>query len=117
MKMTDLTLTPEEAKDMMDDCSPCGEGEPPKYPYGTAMYLPDEVLQKLGITELPAVGTKMLLTAEVFVTGISEREDQKEKHKSVDLQMSAASLTPVAAAEPDRSAGRPERMYPSMLSS
>jgi len=117
MKLTDLTLTPAEAKEMVDDCTPCGDAEPPKYPYGTAMYLPDEVLKKLGVTELPAVGTKMLLTAEVFVTGVSEREDQKEKHKSVDLQMSAASLSPMAAQAPDRSEGRPARMYPSMLTS
>jgi hypothetical protein len=117
MALTDLKLTPAEAKDMVADCSPCGEGDPPKYPYGSSLYMTDEILKKLGITELPPVGTKMLLTAEVFVTGVSEREDQKEKHKSVDLQMSAATLVPKAEPKPDRSEGRAERMFPTMLTS
>lgn len=109
MKMTDLTLTPEEAKEMVAaERTPCGEGEPPKYPYGTAMYFPDDLLKKLGINELPAVGAKMLLTAEVFVSGVSQRENQSENSKSVDLQMTAVSLEPKVEAAATR-------MYPNSL--
>jgi len=118
MKTTDLTLTTEEAKEMNGDCSPCGSDDNlPKYPWGTSLYLSDVVLKKMGMNELPAVGSKMMLMAEVTVTGMSKREDQKGVDQTVDMQMTSLGLEPKAEAQPDRSEGRAERMYPTMLTS
>lgn len=97
MKMTDLTLTPEEAKDM-NGCVPCDGNDDnlPKYPWGTSLYLSDVVLKKLGMTELPAVGSKMVITAEVIVTSISQRQDQKDINQTVDMQMTSLGMEPKA---------------------
>lgn len=121
MKLIDLTLTPAEIKEQNGDSAPsiAGSGsdeDGPKYPWGTSLFLSDLVVKKMGL-ELPAVGSKMLVTAEVTVTSISKRENQKGVDQTVDLQMTALALEPKAAPAADRSVGREARMFPSMLGS
>jgi len=59
-----------------------------EYPYGLRICLTHEVLEKLGITDLPEVGSKMKLQAEVEVISTSEYETKDSgKKKSMDLQI------------------------------
>lgn len=72
-------------------------GEPdtddlPKYPYGLSLCLDDETLKKLGITDLPPVGTVMQLTALVEVCSISNYENQSGSDKSLNLQVTDMEL-------------------------
>lgn len=92
MALTDMKLTPAEAKDANSCCAPDSDDGGPKYPYGLSINLDDEALAKLGITTLPAVGGLMRLTATVEVTSTSQYERQDEKEISINLQITAMEL-------------------------
>lgn len=85
MKVASLELSKEEAKKESEPLSG-PDAERPKYPYGTSMYLNDEVLAKLGIKEMPDVGTTLMIQAVAKVTGTSEREYEGGSHRTLDIQ-------------------------------
>lgn len=94
MALKSMQLTPEEAKDEYA-CAPTSDGDAPKYPYGLTLCLGDEALAKLGVQSLPAVGTRVLVLAEAYVSGISMRERQGGKRtQDVDIQLTALDLQP-----------------------
>lgn len=63
------------------------------YPYGLRLTLNEDSLAKLGITDLPAVGTAMVLTAKVTVSSASESEHEGEKkHRDISLQITDMDL-------------------------
>lgn len=73
MKLVSMAMKAEKMK-------PVGEApmdyEEPKYPYGLEIHLKDEQLLALGISELPKVGSEMLLTCKVKVTSARQEEKQ-----------------------------------------
>lgn len=86
MSLIDMTLSAEEAKEQMG----CDPGDAPKYPWGLEISLDDETLAKLGITVLPAPGTKLQITAICEVCATSQRKSQNgEDESSVSLQITA----------------------------
>lgn len=96
MTMTSMQMTPEEAKKEygpVDGDSMLGsDPDLPKYPYCLKLYLDDEVLAKLGMATLPAVGAKMTMMAVVEITGTSERQNQKGTSQCLDLQITDMAL-------------------------
>lgn len=110
MSLVNMKLTPEEAKEESGCCSPSSDGDP-AYPYGLSVNLCDEVLQKLGITTLPTVGTTLMLTARVEVTNTSQYENQDGKEININLQITDMELS--AAVEKTRE----QKMYPNSLMS
>jgi hypothetical protein len=59
-----------------------------EYPYGLCIRLGKEELKKLGITQPPSVGSKMTITAAVYVKSTSAYEYAGEdKDMSVELQI------------------------------
>jgi len=98
--VANLQLSKKEAKDS-SGCVPSCDGDMPLYPYGTSLYLDDDTLKKLGMTELPKVGTSMLAQVTVKVTGTSQRayqdKDGKEEMRTcVDLQITDMDMAPPA---------------------
>lgn len=94
--MPNLALTKEEAKDQYG-IEP-SDDTLPKYPYGLSIYLDDDALKKLGITDLPKVGTSMPATITVTVTGTSQRATQSSREGEqmrtcVDLQITDMDIT------------------------
>lgn len=63
------------------------DADRPKFPYGTSLYLDDKALEKLGITEMPDVGTMLNIQAVGKVTGTSEREYEGGSHRTLDVQL------------------------------
>lgn len=114
MISTKLTATEKaEANKAFDPCKPSDR----EYPYGLTVCLNYEMLQKLGITELPPIGTKFMLHAmvEVYSTSATEdKQDGKEEiRKTVDMQIEEMGLDAVGT-DP---AAQAKSMYPTMIGS
>jgi len=92
MKMVSMELSDKEQKEITE---PSAE-DAPKYPYGLSLHVGKESLDNLKIDNLPSVGTKMILHAEVEVASTSEREHESGKDKNMELQ-----ITSMALAEPE----------------
>lgn len=90
--LKDMAYTKAEAKE--EQAEETGTGDLPKYPWCLSLYLNDEVLKKLGMDAMPGVGTDLLLTAKVQVTGTSTRQNlDSEAENCVDLQITAMDLS------------------------
>ena len=64
--MVSMKMSAEEAKEYSGTAPSADDA--PEYPCGLCIDLNDDALEKLGIVELPAVGTEMTLVAMVVVT-------------------------------------------------
>lgn len=64
----------------------------PEYPYGLEVRLDEQSLKKLGIKDLPAVGTKMELAAKVHVSNAMMHDGTDGKHRSIALQITHMEL-------------------------
>lgn len=102
MAMVDMKRTKAEKKaESTKYDNAIGPGGQDDYPYGLHVTLDHEMLQKLGIDKLPAVGDKMHLQSHAHVTEVSEesREGGK-KRRSVRLQMRKMQVEPATAPSP-----------------
>lgn len=62
--------------------------KPEPYPYGLCIHLDTDTLKKLGITDLPEVGSEFKLLAKAIVKSTHESEYLNEKeNKCMDLQI------------------------------
>jgi len=72
-------------------------GDAPRYPWGLALTLDDDALEKLGIDTLPKVGGALMLIARVEVTRTSsDVSEDKKKRQSLSLQITDCCLEPEA---------------------
>lgn len=104
MKLASLKRSKEEQKPMDIPC--CADGEQPDYPWGTRLSLGDEELAKLGLTELPAAGTPVAISAMGMIVSTSEDTvDGGKPNRRCEIQ-----ITDLAVSQP----GIPlsDRMYP-----
>lgn len=76
------------------------QDDAPEYPYGLRICLDSESLDKLGVTELPAVGTTMTLMARVEVVSVSQHESGDGKNRDVSLQITDMELRGGGASDP-----------------
>ena len=103
--MKSMELTAEEAKEYM---GPIKEGDGPKYPYGLCLHLCDDTIEKLGLTGLPEVGSKVEIRALATVVSVGMNQQQDgDKEQRAELQITDMEM---AKATGDLS----KRMYPEM---
>lgn len=88
--MISMKLTAAEAKS--ETMLSYDADDAPEYPYGLTLCLCDDVLEKLGMTELPPVGTVMNLSALVTVCSVSQYENQSGKENDLSLQITDMEL-------------------------
>ena len=63
------------------------------YPYGLKVHINEECFEKLGLGEVPKVGTKMMMLAVVEVTDIHKSEKGDDKaYYSMGLQITDMAL-------------------------
>lgn len=91
--MKSMRMTAEEAKDYYGPAT-SSSADAPLYPYGLCVSLNDATVKKLGIA-LPAVGTKMVLTAIVEVNSVRQHKEQGgDTNTGVELQITEMELQP-----------------------
>jgi hypothetical protein len=83
MKMADLKMTKTEKKESM----PCSVDNQPNYPYGTKLHLDSASLDKLGMSKLPKVGAKVMVSAIGVVTSVSQHESKNNDSRNVEIQL------------------------------
>lgn len=82
--MINMKTSKEEAQEQMQPTA----ADAPEYPYGLTICLDEESMAKLGITELPKVGTQMQITALVTVCSTSQYSTQGgEDESNLSLQI------------------------------
>ena len=82
--MVSVKLTKKQAEGVV---SP-SKSETPEYPYGMRITLEDDLLKKLGIGTLPAVGKKGHIMANCYVANVSSNESEGGgKRRSLELQI------------------------------
>lgn len=89
--MISMQLSKADAKDEAGIATP-SDADLPKYPYGLSLCLDDELMMKLGLSELPKVGTNFTLQALVTVTSVRSNAQQDEVDSSIDLQITDMEL-------------------------
>ena len=93
MNLVNMQMSQEEAKEYTS-AMPGDPGNAPRYPWGLCINLDDDSLTKLGITELPAVGSTLLLMAHVTVTSVrSSQQMDGDKESGTELQITDMALS------------------------
>lgn len=102
MKMVSMERTAAEKKKAEELCkaNPC---DGPDYPWGLALNLGKEELDKLGVKGLPEIGEEFQLVATAKVTRVSQSATESgTDHKGVELQITAMAVTDPDAAEDEQ---------------
>ena len=77
------------------------EADEPQYPYGLCLHLGKDELEKLGVKELPDVGTPVMISAKAFVKSTSAYNTQGDgKTMSAELQITDMELMPGEKKDP-----------------
>ena len=99
MSETKLISMKRSNKDKRKDMGKCAPIDciAPDYPWGLCLNLESDELDKLGLTNLPKVGTEMPITATVKVTRVSQSASENggkeaDEHRSVSLQITAIAI-------------------------
>lgn len=96
--MTDLARSPIEIKKSNMPMA-IGESSRDKYSYGTSVTLNSEMLQKLGIKELPEVGDEYHIMAVGKVTSVSKNASETNESTRMEIQLTHMKLEHENAAE------------------
>lgn len=87
MALTDLKITKTEAKNEAKKYAIAGPGDGERYSYGTRLTLDDAELKKLGIKELPSVGTVLMFEAKAKVISSRQSASESSNNRSIELQI------------------------------
>ena len=94
MKMISMKCSPEDDREDSVAHAPM-EAMAPDYPYGLCIHMGKKELDKLGITDLPKVGTEMTMTVKVCVTMVSQSAaagEEAAQQTSVNFQITDMAL-------------------------
>jgi len=93
--MVNMKLDRDESKEAMGPVIP----QAPAYPYGLEISLDKNALEKLGVDELPEVGSVVALTAKAKVVSVNASNSLYVKDRRVSLQITDLELGASTAAE------------------
>lgn len=87
MDMVSMKRTADDKRGDKMECAPM-EATAPDYPYGLCIHMDKDELDKLGIKDLPKVGTEMMIHSKVKVTRVSQSAaEHADEQTSVDFQI------------------------------
>lgn len=90
MKLVSVAQKPGEEKEEKAELA--AESKQPIYPYGLCITLNEETIEKLGLKDLPKVGSKGTIQAKVTVTMTRATEGQAHSSMGIDLQITDLGL-------------------------
>lgn len=67
-------------------------GKGPEYPWGLTIDLEDAALKKLGMKDMPEVGTECMIHAVGKVVRVSESASEKNETRSMQIQITKMSI-------------------------
>lgn len=102
--MVSLKMSKKDAAEQ-SVCSPC-DASP--YPYGTELRLDDDLLVKLGVKELPPVGSTFAMIAICEVVDTSARENKDGAEQSLSMQITDMQIDLVGKTNDQRA----KKLYP-----
>lgn len=82
MKMADMKMSKAQQKETMPQAA-----DSPQYPYGLQIRLDNASLDKLGMTKLPKVGTKVMVHGMGVITSVSQHESKNNDSRNVEIQL------------------------------
>jgi len=86
-KLASMKRTPEDIRQDQGE-SPSIEAIAPDYPYGLCIHMDRDEMDKLGMTDMPKVGTELTLCAKVKVTRVSQSAvEGADEEASIDMQI------------------------------
>lgn len=92
--LVDMAYTKDELREQKKEMAVGCNGQPNPYPWGLSMHLEKEVLDKLGLKELPEVGSTMQITATVEVTSVAQSASRdRDMERSVGLQITRMAVS------------------------
>ena len=74
-------------KDSKAEFSGVEEDQGPRFPHGLTLHLNNESLKKLGMTDLPTVGDKVLIAGFGVISSASENRRQRGTDRDVSIQL------------------------------
>jgi hypothetical protein len=99
-KLVDMKYTKAEAKAMAKEMAGYST---PAYPWGLCIRLEKEDLDKLGITQLPQVGSEMHFGAVAEVTGVNQSARQgQDEETCVALQITMMTIVKLESAAEEK---------------
>ena len=81
--LIDMQLSKRDAK---EDFS-VDKDDGPRFPHGLTLHLNDDTLKKLGMTDLPTVGDKVLIAGFGVISSASENRRQRGVDRDVSIQL------------------------------
>lgn len=94
-KLISMKRTPADKRKDAGECAPI-DCIAPDYPYGLVINLDSDELDKLGLTELPKVGTEIPITVKVRVTRVMAAEEENSKGDSDERRNMSLQITDMA---------------------
>lgn len=94
MTMKSMKLSKKEAKGEVAIDVPDG----PRFPHGLTLHLEDETLKKLGIANVPDVGTEMRVVGVGVVESSNQHQSQRRKNRSISIQLQRLDVKPTKKA-------------------
>lgn len=84
MELKNMELPKIKNEEKIECCSP----ERPRYPWGLNIRLENEVIERLGIEDMPEVGEEIMIVAKAKVESVSVHENSdKTKNRSISIQI------------------------------
>ena len=71
------------------------ETEGPRFPHGLSIHLNGDSMKKLGFTELPAVGTEMIVVGVGKIASASENRRQNGIDRDMSIQLERIEVEPL----------------------
>lgn len=75
-----------------DQAQPTMMSDPSDYPYGLCLRVDEDSIDTLGLTDLPEVGTEIMIQAKAVVRATAISDQEGDQNRSMELQITDLGL-------------------------